>query len=1095
MSLSSLLSLLEDNPSIRRILKNVKRAPFHQVIRGLFGGSRAYILSGLCMGYGGDCLIITQTQDLAEELKEEVDSFNQNTAIFPHLEILPYEDATPHYGIIGLRLSVLDRLLDQRERLTIISPIRAILGRVIPPERLLTARRIVSLNQSLELEDFVRYLVARDYESVEMVEIRGEFSVRGGIVDVWPPTSANPVRIEFFGNEVHSIRSFDPITQRSTGSMEEARILPAKEKTGESTIFDYLRNSTLLILDGTDYILAEVDRIIEEVHSLEREEGTSPGVGGPLLGKEEFIGSLKKYSFISINPIEGLKEIPPQDETRFTTSPIQGLKGMGISSIERIASWYREGWRILFVTGFSGQAERIREVLEESGIYPLMNIEASKEWRIAIVVGDLKGGFEFKDLGLIVITDHDLFQKRRPKRRRFIHEDSVSISNFIDLKVGDLIVHVNYGIGRYLGIKNLVVEGVRRDLFLIEYAEGDRLYIPLDQLGLIQKYIGDKDHPPRIYRLGGNAWEVVKQRVKRSIRDMAKELLKLYAVRHSLPGHSFSKDTPWQYEFEAGFKYEETPDQIKAIEEIKRDMERPRPMDRLVCGDVGYGKTEVAIRAAFKAVMDHHQVAVLVPTTILAQQHLASFRERLAPYPIQVEMLSRFKSRVEQREILQGLKDGRVDIVIGTHRLLQDDVVFRRLGLVVIDEEQRFGVKDKEKLKQMRRLVDVLTLTATPIPRTLYMSFMKIRDMSLINTPIPDRLPIETYVGRLDERMIRRAILREMDRGGQIYFVHNFVHTIEKTAAKLMEIVPEARLAVAHGKMAPRELERIMLQFLEGKYDVLVCTSIIESGLDIPNVNTILVTDAHKFGLAQLYQLRGRVGRTNHKAYAYFFYPRNITLSHDAMERLLAMREFTELGSGFKLAMRDMEIRGVGNLLGPEQHGNLVAVGFDLYCRLLDQVVAELKGEEVKEEEWPQVDLSLDAYIPEEFIKEVAQRFSIYKRLSMASSSKDVDGLRAEMRDRYGPLPKPVLRLLDIVDLRIMARTAKVLSIVPKDGRVEITLPFNGELAQRVLKVARQFQDRVWLDPTRREVLHLRWDGEEESLDTLKGILREFCDG
>jgi transcription-repair coupling factor (superfamily II helicase) len=486
---------------------------------------------------------------------------------------------------------------------------------------------------------------------------------------------------------------------------------------------------------------------------------------------------------------------------------------------------------------------------------------------------------------------------------------------------------------------------------------------------------------------------------------------------------------------------------------------------------------------------------VLVPTTILAQQHFATFSERLSPYPIQVEMLSRFKSKKEQKEILQGLKDGRVDIVIGTHRLLQNDVAFRRLGLVVVDEEQRFGVRDKERLKQMRKLVDVLTLTATPIPRTLYMSLTKIRDMSIINTPIPGRLPIETWVGKFDEKIIRRAILREMDRGGQVYFVHNFIHTIDKVAKMLREIVPEARLAIAHGKMNPRELERIMLQFLDKEYDVLLSTSIIESGIDIPNVNTILINDAHRFGLAQLYQLRGRVGRANHKAYAYFFYPKNLPLTKDAIERLLAIKEFTELGSGFKLAIRDMEIRGVGNLLGPEQHGNLVAVGFDLYCKLLDEAIAELQGKKLPEEEWPQVDLHLDAYIPDDYIKEDSQRFSIFKKLSRISKIKDVDELKEEMRDRYGLLPHPVLRLFDIIELRIMAKAAHVHSIIPKDGKVEISVPVDKEYSSKLLGIIKEFQEDLFLDQRRKGVLSLKWKGEEESLNLLKEVIRRFCDG
>lgn len=1124
MSLAPILSHLDHLPGFQKLIANLEDKKKNQYICGLLGSSRAYLLAGLYNKKKRPFLVVTSTQEEAEELREDISSFIEEVALFPSWEILPYELLSPHHEITGLRLSALDRL-QMGEDFIVVAPVRAILPRIIPPQTLSVSKLKLTQGQSLNMKNFLSHLTTLGYERIEMVEAKGEFSVRGGIVDLYPATSKQPVRIEFFDEVIESIRRFDPTSQRSTGILNEVTILPRRELvlTEEAlsrlrkkapdlkeltddyfegierylpffsdlgSIFDYLKKDTLVFLEEKDAILEEVGRIKEEA-SLRYQEAIDKGESIPRPEEtflswneaESLIGKFQRIFISLLSPIR--KNI--SNGVSFSIKPIEGFSGISPLLVEQLTCWQGEGWRIDFVCGYEGQAARLQELLGEMGVKSLPQI----------TTGHLSRGFVFEALKLALISDHEIFPKPRPKRRRFIQEESQPIPSFIDLAVGDLIVHINYGIGRYLGIKNIKVEGIRRDLLLLEYAEGDKLYVPIDQLSFVQKYIGDRDHPPKIYRLGGNAWEQVKRRVKKSIRDMAKELLSLYAAREALPGFSFTPDTDWQHEFEAGFRYEETPDQLRAIEEIKRDMEKKKPMDRLVCGDVGYGKTEVAIRAAFKAIVNNKQVAVLVPTTILAQQHLATFRERLGPFPINIEMLSRFKTRGEQRRIIERLKKGEVDAVIGTHRLLQKDVEFHDLGLVIVDEEQRFGVRHKEKLKNLRKLVDVLTLTATPIPRTLYMALMKARDMSLIETPPPDRFPIQTEAVKFDENLIRDAIHREIDRGGQVYFVHNRVQTIDKMATFLKKIVPEMRFAIAHGQMHEHELERVMLEFLGGEYDLLLSTSIIESGLDIPRVNTIIIDNAHKFGLAQLYQLRGRVGRANHRAYAYLLYPSKSVLSREARERLLAIREFSELGSGFRLAMRDMEIRGAGNILGPEQHGDLIAVGFDLYCRLMEETVAELKGEKIEKEIDSQVDLPFDAYIPQDYIPDIRQRYDSYKKISRAKDPEDIGQIKNELRDRYGPLPKVAQHLLDIMELRVLARMIGIPSIIPGDGRVDIELPKNEDLIPGLKRLAKKFSRKIKFDPTKANHIHLNWDrdNEKEGIGFLKDVLKKLVNG
>jgi transcription-repair coupling factor (superfamily II helicase) len=710
---------------------------------------------------------------------------------------------------------------------------------------------------------------------------------------------------------------------------------------------------------------------------------------------------------------------------------------------------------------------------------------------VTIGVGGLRKGFVFPEAGLKVLTDHEIFgrYRRKPRYPRFRGEGP--LESYRALSAGDFVVHVNHGIGRYGGTQRLTVEGRETECLLVNYQDGDKLYVPIDQLDLLQKYIGKDGEPPSLSKLGGAAWERIKARTKKAIREMAEELIRIYAMRKARPGHAFPPDTRWQKELEASFIYEDTPDQARATAEIKQDMESARPMDRLICGDVGYGKTEVAIRAAFKAVMDGRQVAILVPTTVLAQQHFYTFTERLAEYPLKVEMLSRFRSRSEQKKIVADLKEGKVDIVIGTHRLIQKDVEFKDLGLIIIDEEQRFGVAHKETFKKMRATLDVLTLTATPIPRTLHMALLGVRDMSIIDTPPKHRLPVDTEVVQFDEDVIVSAVLRELDRGGQVFFVHNRVETIATVAAHVSQLLPEARIAIAHGQMKERELERVMLDFVNRESDILVSTMIVESGLDIPNVNTIIVNRADTLGLAQLYQLRGRVGRSRHRAYAYLLVPRRMRLTDDQRKRLKTLTEFTDLGSGFKIAMRDLEIRGAGNILGPQQSGFIAEVGFDLYCKLLEEAAREIKGEPVVPRLKAKVETDLAAYIPETYVSDEKQRVLFYKRLVELQAIEAVDSLKQELEDRFGRYPREVGNLLEFQKIRILAARTGIERIVVKRSTVLVEAGKDRKLPMKLMEEIVKAGIGIELKALERPCIKVTGvpEGERERLNVVRKVL------
>ncbi len=1045
MPIDQIQKIVAGSPTFRQILKALREGQRQPEVTGLSGSSKALLLSFLHRELGGPVLVITPRPKEAEELVDDLTVLMAPAHHFQAWDVLPYEPRPPSVEVSANRIETLNALV-RSDRPAVVTTIRALMQRTLPPQLFQEKSFHLKRGASVSREDLIGWLLELGFERLPLVEEVGQFSVRGGIVDIFPHACEHPYRVELWGNEIESIRQFDVFSQRSNTQLKEILILPRSEAyistrdlrdhAGKqiprrvqeflredpsayglqwitplfpnlvASLLDYFPTSSLVVLDSSEEIWAESEDILHEAereyHRSAEEERMVPPER-IYQAPERIQRDLERLRLLAHRPLASLKLNVGAVSQESMGGDLNRLRA-------KLVDHAQEGYRSFILCDNEGQAGRLEELLE--AIPPSVHIG----------VGALHGGFQLPEARLAVFTDHQIFNRYRRRHRFWKFRGGAALSSYSALSAGDYVVHVDYGIGRYLGMQKMTVDDRQIDCLAIVYQDDDRLYVPIDQLGRVQKYIGGDAGTPPLSRLGGIGWERIKAKTKKALRDMANELIQLYAERQAKKGFAFDADNIWQKELEASFIYEETPDQTKAIAAIKQDMENTSPMDRLVCGDVGYGKTEVAIRAAFKAVMNDKQVAVLTPTTILAQQHLSTFSDRLADYPINVAMLSRFRTKKEQGEILENLKAGKIDIVIGTHRLIQKDVQFKDLGLVIIDEEQRFGVAHKERLKQLRRQVDVITMTATPIPRTLYMSLMGARDMSVINTPPKNRLPIKTEFLEFNNQAIAEAILREHDRGGQVYFVHNRVQTIQAMAQFVRKAVPQVRVGIAHGQMPERVLENTMLKFLRGEYNCLVATTIIENGLDIPNVNTIVINRADTFGLAQLYQLRGRVGRSHHLAYAYLLTPPLKTLSNVARKRLCALREFTALGSGFQLAMRDLEIRGAGNILGAQQHGFITAVGFDLYCQLLQQAVRELKGEEVLRVPEPRLYLKEDAYIPDGYIPDEGQKVSLCQRLSRAQSHGDIKELLLETEDRYGKVPPPVQALFDAVAIGLLAR-------------------------------------------------------------------------
>ena len=1012
---------------------------------GLWGSSRALVLAALLRDTGRPILAIHASAadrhrsalDVASFVASLAESAGRD-ALPPSSRVIEFPSEQPvswhggrHREHDAERALCCHRLLTG-DAVAVMTTPAALSLPLLPPREFRARTLSLAPGQSLDREALLEALERAGYERVDAVTEVGQWSLRGGIVDVFSPTHERPVRAEFFGDEVESLRVFDPTSQRSVESVKELAVLPlVGAREGTAGLTAYLPGDALVVLEDP----ALLDAPPDDAPSAER-----------------LATLVVDFQRLELPLLTG----PTSAGTRVTmgTRSVGGFRGQFKEMAAEIRGWRGEGFAVRLVVDDERQAERLRRMLSEHELEAWPGVTLWSSEGLGVVVGECAAGFQLPALGLVVLSEQEVFGASRRRLRRPAFQRGAAIATFTDLAPNDLVVHEMHGIARYHGLRTLATDGRDADFLLLEYADGGRLYLPVERLDLISKYMGAPDGAARLDRLGGVAWGRVKDSVRAALRAMAEELLRLYAARSVVERSAFSGDSAWQGEFEAAFRFEETRDQMQAIEDVKADMASPRPMDRLVAGDVGYGKTEVALRAAFKAVADGRQVAVLVPTTVLAQQHFNTFSERFGPFPARVELLSRFRSPKEQKAVIEGLARGGVDVVIGTHRLLSKDVTFKNLGLLVIDEEHRFGVSHKERIKTLRTAVDVLTLTATPIPRTLNMALSGVRDLSRIETPPLDRLPVETIVTAFSRGVIKDAIDRELGRGGQVFFVHNRIQSLASMTTFIKGLCPEARVAMGHGQMGERELEAVMVKFVDGQIDVLVSTAIVESGLDIPASNTIIINRADRFGLAQLYQLRGRVGRERQQAYAYLLIPADGRLDETAQRRLRVIEEMTELGAGFRLAMRDLEIRGSGNLLGAAQHGHIAAVGFDLYSKLLGEAVSELKGEPVAERVDPVISADVEALLPEAFVPEVNQRLALYKRLAEIERDDEVEPMRAELADRFGPLPPAVETLLDVVALRVAAKAIGVERIEARAGRAVFTFaPSTSVTPERILTV------------------------------------------
>lgn len=1098
--LHEVLPALHALPGVRAFAHLFTPASHRTEFTGVSGNLLPLLIAGATAESSSLLCVLVADRQRAETLAADLAVLGtpeQQVVVLPSMLDELFEDTDPDLHLIGNRIESLWKVATGQAKVLIATP-QSLLEPTLPPDCLCKATFTVRRGDIADMEALMRQLVRLGYEREEMVAQRGQFSRRGGILDVFPVHADEPVRLEFFGDEIERMQPFDPDSQRSTGHLEECVITPAREVWWQSTdvtgtcerlqsllkettqtlvaegagrpaeqlrqrieddilrlqnrvaferlehyiallhpgvnALQYLPPDCLIVLDEplqqqTAYHQSSRDALDVLSHRVKRGEmlpiqklwESEPFAVPQPDGFPAVIGHiLANRQWIAFSSIPAPREVIPKvREQELNAGALPGYRGQLSALMGTVRNWLDNRLVVVVATE---QPHRVSEILEEHNLFPSAVPTDDKHGVLVVVHARLSSGFLWEEARLVVLTDAEMFGASRLRiLRRRVHE-GIPLSSILDLRPGDYVVHIHHGIGIYRSIVQREVLGVRRDYLLIQYAPPDTLLVPTDQIDRLQKYIGSEDNPPEIHRLGGSEWALTKRRAKAKARKMAEELIRLYAARESAERPPYSPDTPWQQEMESAFPYDETPDQRRAILEVKRDMEGSRkPMDRLICGDVGFGKTEVAIRAAFKAVMEDKQVAVICPTTVLAAQHCNTFRERFAAYPIRVELLNRFRTPKEQKEVVEGLRVGVVDVVIGTHRLLSKDVQFRNLGLLVVDEEQRFGVAQKEHIKRLRTQVDVLTLTATPIPRTLHMALGGLRSMSIINDPPFGRLPVRTIVRPYDDDVVREAILRELERGGQVYYVHNRVQSIYHVAQHVQELVPFARIRVAHGQMPDDELEEVMLGFYHHDFDVLVCTTIIENGLDVPNANTLIVERAHRLGLAQLYQLRGRVGRSDRQAYAYFFYRNDAKLDERAQQRLNALREFAGLGSGLKLAMRDLEIRGAGNLLGAEQHGAMISVGFELYAEMLAEAIRELRGQPEETFFLPPVDVPVNVYIPASYIRDESQRIFFYKKMAAVRQNKDVDEIEHELRDRFGPLPEVVQNALWLLRLRLQA--------------------------------------------------------------------------
>ncbi len=1086
--------------------------------------------------------IITYNEIQAKKILKDLKLYEDEIYYFPKREVLNFDYLAESKENIYNRINCLNNIYSKNAKI-IVTTIEAVEQPIITKEILYKNILNLKVSDTYNLNELKEKLISLGYERYDLVESKGQFSVRGGIVDI-AISEKTGIRIEFWGDEIDSIRNFDIQNQRSIDMLSNATIYPAHEfvleksidkvvdtiienkdknqisyleedieliKSGDyiskvnkyfndfysntQSIIDYLGEEYILFLDEAGKIKARSENIQKDVNSIIEN----------LIEKEKYVPQALLMFSDYIKFMDSIKNkqtiyLEKQD-IGFVDKQSMHAKRNGYSFSYREVNFFRSSMDLLLeelqkatektviiLVGNESNVEPVVNLLNENNIKATQDV--NENGGVLVIPGSMSNGFECFDFNLMILTVEEIFTKQKPKRATNTTFKQGETVVFSDLKVGDYVVHKTSGIGQFIGVNTIKADGITKDYIKVRYKDDDILYVPTNNLDNIRKYIGSGDSIPKLNRLGSKDWETTKQKVKSNLREVARELIELYAKRQKAKGYAFSKDTPWQKQFEDNFPYTETEDQLRCIEEVKKDMEKDKTMDRLLCGDVGYGKTEVAIRAAFKACMDQKQVAYLVPTTILANQQYESFKERMKDFPIRVELLNRFRTKKQQEVIIKKLKLGEIDIVIGTHRLLSKDVEFKDLGLLIIDEEHRFGVKDKEKIKQMKTNVDVLTMTATPIPRTLHMSIVGIRDMSVIYEPPSNRVPVQTYVLEYDEEVIKEAITKELERDGQVFYLYNNVENIDKKAQRISELVPEAKVGFAHGQMTGKELEEIMLDFIEKKINVIVCTTILESGIDIPNANTIIVENADRLGLAQLYQIRGRVGRSDKQAYAYIMYKRDKLLSDVADKRLRAIKEFTEFGSGFKIAMRDLEIRGAGSILGEIQHGHMEQVGYDMYCKLLDEIIKEMNGEEVEEEIDVQIDINVSAYIPDEFIENNSQKIEVYQNIALSKTKEDILNITDEIIDRYGKMPNEVENLLKISEIKQKCRQCGILKLTQKQQNIVIEFVPEKFDYTIVDKLIQTYKNRVKFSPAQKPYITYKLQNADKVIEEIQAFLK-----
>lgn len=1153
---AELLARIGRQTEVESAFDRLRRGGSGIVVNGLTDPAKALMAALAVQSLLKPAIFLVETNERADGLCPLMQYFlralgkaNAQLMVLPAHEVSPYDRQSPHPEISEARASALWRLT-RGEADLVIAPIAAAVWRLREPQFYSSLAVSLARGEDIPREEFLQHIASVGYEPAELVEMPGQFAVRGGIIDVFPPEAERPVRLELLGDTLESIRHFDANTQRSTNPLERVTLLPltdyprtneqlerleelvaagrergrAMAEGSEPPVGFYpgwefqasqgnerqshllkLRENIFVIEDEPEGLEAALANFRERFAEAAAENPQMPGPENYLLTEEEWKRARRKIPRIGFEHLGSDK--PEAEAFTLLTRPTTRYHGNVPAFMAQLKGRLGAGERVMLSAASTGEIERMADLCHEFEL-PFSLGELSEGATAARLADESSGGsvpaavllkapmdegVEFVSARLSILGNSDLFETVAPPsaRGRTRPKTAGFFSDFSELKPGDFVVHVDHGIGRFQGLRQVNVDGVPGEFLQLEYAEDAKLYVPLTRLDLVQKYQSLGDAAPRLDKLGSQAWEARKTRVRKSVSDMAERLLKLYAERRLAKGHSFPADTPWQGEFEDAFEFQETVDQDRAIEDVKRDLESGQPMDRLLCGDVGYGKTEVAMRAAFKVAADSKQVAVLAPTTVLAFQHHETFRRRFGAFPIKIAMLSRFQNPREQKKILEEIEAGKVDIVVGTHRLLSKDVKFQDLGLLVVDEEQRFGVAHKERIKEMRKNVDVLTMSATPIPRTLHLSLVGLRDMSVIETPPKDRLAIQTVVAPFDRSLVRRAIVDEMARGGQVFFVHNRVESIASLATMVQELVPKARIVVGHGQMSEGELSRVMMKFIRHEADVLVATTIIENGLDIPNANTIIINRADRFGLAELYQLRGRVGRSNHRAYAYLLVPPDTSLSGLARQRLAALKEFSDLGAGFRIAALDLELRGAGNMLGREQHGHIESVGFDMYCQMLERAVSERKGEAVAPERRATINLGMDIRISPEYIENEGARLRVYKRIAGAETEQARDEILAELRDRFGPPPPPVENLLEYALLKALAEKSLVASIDRKGERVAIRWHEETPVKpEKLVKLIRARKD-LRLDPA--GTLWLEWKRQPQGIvQAVKNVLLQL---